>query len=73
MHTTFHLEADELNGDFIAAVKRLFKGRKIAITIEEEEDEDWLSNNATMKAILEERIKSIEAGNLIEVNLQGSL
>lgn len=73
MYTTFHLEADELNSNFVTAVKQLFQGRKIAITIEEDGDSDWLSDNPTMKAVLEERIDGIEAGNLIEVNLDDYL
>lgn len=51
MYTTFQLTTEELNNDFLLGVKKLFKGRRITLTINDElgeetlnpEQQDWIN------------------------------
>lgn len=53
---------DELDGSFTKALKTLFLGHRLRITVEPEMTEtEYLNSSATNKEILEERIKAIEA------------
>lgn len=70
MTTTYHLSANELSVDFIKSLKSLYKGKKIAITVEAEMDETeyLLASEANKKALLES-IKQVEKGQLIKVDI----
>ena len=48
---------EEIDSTFIKAVKSLFKGQKIKVTVEAEEEsyDDFLSANPPTRRILEER------------------
>jgi len=35
MYTVYHLEADDLNSDFLEALKMLFKGKSLEIVVSE--------------------------------------
>jgi len=70
MHTTFHLKASELNEEFIKAVKVLFKGRNISITIEEDMDEtEYLLSSEANRKMLEKSLENVKQGKLIEVDI----
>ena len=61
MYTSFHLNANELNDDFLKSIKALFKSKRISIIVEEVLDETQylLSTDANRKH-LEESLKSTE-------------
>jgi len=71
MNTTYHLAANELTVDILAALKKLYKGKKISITVEEEMDEtEYLLKSEANKKMLLESIKQAENGELISVNFK---
>lgn len=56
MYTTYHLtSAQEINSDFIDAIKAAFKSKPITITVQEEEGDFELSTE--IKAVLDERLE----------------
>jgi hypothetical protein len=70
MHTTFHINANELNSNFLNALKMIFKSKKISITIEEDQDEtEYLLSNPANRKMLEKSLKNADAGKLVEVNI----
>jgi hypothetical protein len=70
MHTTFHINANELNSKFLNALKMIFKSKRIAITIEEEQDEtEYLLSSLANRKLLEKSLKNADAGKLVEVNI----
>lgn len=36
MQATYHLEPDELNGDFLEALKTMFKNQRLTVTVQAE-------------------------------------
>lgn len=65
MYTTYHLtSAEDINSDFLEAVKAIFKSKPITIIVEEDHGDFELS--AEMKTILDERMLEDE-----ETYLQG--
>lgn len=63
MESTYYLNSDELNADFIKAIKTLFKNKNIAITVSVEEDEtEHLLSTDTNKRRLLESIKNVKKG-----------
>jgi len=72
MYTTYQISEQELNIDFLESVKRLFKNKKLAITIEESLDEtEYLLSNPANKKRLLNSINNIEKGkNLKTVNIK---
>jgi len=63
MESTYYLNSDELNSDFIKAVKTLFKNKKISITVSVEEDEtEYLLSNDVNKRRLLQSIKNAKKG-----------
>lgn len=70
MHTTFHINANELNSNFLNAFKMIFKSKRIAITIEEEQDEtEYLLSSPANRKLLEKSLKNADTGKLVEVNI----
>ncbi len=70
MYTAFHVNANELNENFLNGLKMIFKSKRISIIIEEEQDEtEYLLSNPANRKILEKSLKNVEAGKLIEVNI----
>jgi len=69
MTTTFELHADELDANFVKALKTLFKNRNLKITVDAEMDttEYLLSTEANRKA-LQESIEQANRGELIHVS-----
>lgn len=59
MYTTYHLtSAEEIDSDFIDAIKVTFKSKPIIITVQEDEGDFELNNE--MKAVLDERLDENE-------------
>ncbi|OGX82495.1 hypothetical protein [Hymenobacter coccineus] len=70
METTFHLNANELDANFLEALKRLFVGKDIVINVADEVDTtDYLLSDADRKAVLFKSIQEAESGALVSVNL----
>ncbi len=60
--TTIEIDhIEELSATLLRQIKRLAKGKRTKITIQFEE-EDYLTEHPQMKAILDQRIQHIEAG-----------
>ncbi len=59
MYTTYHLtSAQDINSDFLDAIKATFKSKPITIIVEEDYEGIELTNE--MKSILDERLKEDE-------------
>lgn len=70
MDVTYRLSANELTEDFIKSIKAIFKNKKIAITIEEEQDETgYLLSSEANRKMLEESLENVKKGKLIEVDI----
>ena len=70
MTATYSISRDELNADFIEAIKRTFKTEKVLIQIDEVMDEtEYLLSNPANKAKLLESLENDRNGNMIEMSL----
>ena len=70
MYTEFHLNADELDNNFINKIKKLFGSKSISIIIEEEPDEtEYLLKSEVNRKALFESIQQVEDGKLIKVKI----
>lgn len=70
MYTTFHINANELDLNFLNKVKTMFKNKPISIIIEEEQDEtEYLLQSKANRKMLLASIKQVEKGELIKINI----
>jgi hypothetical protein len=74
MYTLYKLNSDDLNENFIAAIKAQFPHQTIEIAVSElqqiEQDETtYLLSNPANKARLIEAIKQVENNQLIDVDI----
>ncbi len=70
METTFHLNANELDANFLEALKKMFTGKDIVISVATEVDTtDYLLSDADRKATLFKSVQEAESGALVSVNL----
>jgi hypothetical protein len=59
MYTTYHLtSAQEINADFLDAIKAMFKSKPITIIVHEDKGDFELDTE--MKAVLDERLEEDE-------------
>ena len=71
MTATYSISRDELNADFIEAIKSTFKAEKLFIQIDEVMDEtEYLLSNPANKTKLLESMEQIKVGNVIEMSWQ---
>ncbi|HWB62767.1 MAG TPA: hypothetical protein VG603_04590 [Chitinophagales bacterium] len=72
MDFTQHIEADKLTTEFIDYVKKVFKGKKIILTVEEEQDttEYLLSSEANREKLMKSIEQAEKGEGLIKVNLE---
>ena len=71
MITPFHLNAKELNDDFVQAIKHLFKNQALKVTVESEMDEtDFLNAVKANSDMVKKSISEFEMGDLVTVNLE---
>ena len=64
MSSTYHIQADALDENFLASLKALYKGRVLEISVEVEPDEtERILSNPTLKAKLDNALAEVEAGN----------
>lgn len=69
MYTTYRLHADELDADFIEALKTLFKGKEIEIIVSEVDETAYLFQSEANKTRLLQAAHNIETGqNLVDVS-----
>ena len=70
MTTTYHLSANDLTTDFLKSLRTLYKGKTISITVEAEMDEtEYLLASEANRNMLEESLKNVKEGKLIEVDI----
>ncbi|PIY04759.1 MAG: hypothetical protein COZ21_05745 [Bacteroidetes bacterium CG_4_10_14_3_um_filter_31_20] len=70
MYITFHINASELDFNFLNGVKAMFKNKPISIIIEEEQDEtEYLLQSDANRNMLLKSIKQAERGELIKVKI----
>lgn len=70
MYTVYHLEADDLNSDFLDALKTLFKGKSLEIVVSEFDETDYLLRSEKNKDRLLRSIAHVNSNvNLIEVEI----
>ena len=70
METTFHLNANDLDANFLEALKKLFNGKDIVISVAAEVDTtDYLLSDPARKAMLLKSIAEAGSGNLLSVKL----
>lgn len=70
MTATYSISREELNADFIEAIKRTFKTEKVFIQIDEVMDEtEYLLSNPANKAMLLESMENDRNSNMIEMSL----
>ena len=69
MQTTYRLNANELNDQFLDAVKALFKDKEIEIVVSEVDETTYLIQSEANRKRLMESIENINQGkNLIEIS-----
>ena len=70
MVTTYRLRADELDSDFIEALKTLFKDKEIEIIVSEVDETAYLLQSEANKKRLLQAVQNINTQqNLVEVSL----
>jgi len=63
MDITHHIEAEHLSPDFVEYVRRLFNGKRIRVTVEEETDDTtYLMSDPVNHARLMESMENIRKG-----------
>lgn len=71
MYTTFHINVNELDTNFLKGLKSLFRNKNVSIIVEEEQDEtEYLLASEANRKMLEQSLKNVEEGKLIEVDIE---
>lgn len=71
MYTTYRLHTDELDMQFLEALKALFEGKTIEIVVQEVDETAYLLGNEANKRRLLQAVEYVANGqNLIEVSLE---
>ncbi|MBW4605220.1 MAG: hypothetical protein KME29_38145 [Calothrix sp. FI2-JRJ7] len=71
MHTTYRLNASELDQDFLDALKATFKGKEIEIVVYEVDETAYLmASEANRKRLLKAMENIKNRSNLIEVDIE---
>ena len=69
MYTTYHLGEEELNEEFLNSVKKLFKNKRLTISIAEElEETEYLLKSSANAKRLNESIEQVKQGKFEEFN-----
>lgn len=70
MYTSFHINVNELDNNFLKALKVLFGNKSVSITVEEEQDEaEYLLQSEANRRMLYKSMKQAENGELLTVNI----
>lgn len=71
MQTIYHLRTDELDNQFLEALKTLFKDKTIKIVVDEIDETAYLLHSAANREHLLKAIAQVENGEeLVEVELE---
>ncbi|MBB1074345.1 hypothetical protein HUU62_07970 [Rhodoferax sp. 4810] len=75
MYTTYRIRADELNDDFLVALKMLFRDKMIEIAVSEVDDESadetaYLLRHPANRQRLMNAIENVRDGRVQHVNLE---
>ena len=71
MTTTFHVEASELDSNFLKKIQSLFEDKKLIITVEEDMDTtDYLLSSEANRERLKQSIQEAKDGKLISVSVE---
>ena len=71
MYTTFHINTNELDNNFLKGLKSLFRNKNVSIIVEEDQDEtEYLLASEANRKMLEQSLKNIEEGKLTEVDIE---
>ena len=71
MYTTFHINVNELDTNFLKGLKSLFRNKNVSIIVEEDQDEtEYLLASEANRKMLEQSLKNIEEGKLTEVDIE---
>lgn len=63
MTSIFHIKAEELSPDFLEALKKMFKGKNITLTVDVDMDEtDYLLQSEVNKEMLFASMKQVKDG-----------
>ena len=61
MELTYHLNADELNEEFLKTIKKLYKGKDLNVTVQVREDEtEYLLKSEINRTQLLKAVKDVE-------------
>jgi antitoxin YefM len=61
MELTYHLNANELNEDFINTIKKLYKGKDLEVTVQVKEDEtEYLLKSEANREQLLKAVKDVK-------------
>ncbi len=71
MNTTIRINANDINENIVASIKRMFKNKEIEINISEAiDDTDYLFASQENRRIIEERMKNVDNGeNLVNISI----
>jgi len=70
MYTEFHLNAAELDLNFLQKLKQMFGNKSISIIVEEEPDEtEYLLKSENNRNMLLESMRQADNGELIKVKI----
>jgi len=70
MYTVYHLKADELDTQFLEALKTLFKDKTIEIVVTEVDETAYLLHSDANRERLLQAVEHVNDGeNLVEVEL----
>ena len=71
MTTTIELNANELNINLLEALKSMFQGQRIKLTVDVEMDEtDYLNKSEANRLALEKSIAQLRSGRLKTVSIE---
>ena len=74
MTATYTISREELNVDFIEAIKRTFKTEKVLIQIDEVMDEtEYLLSTPANKDFLEKSILQVKNGEVLKLDIEDYL
>lgn len=62
MHTTYQIEADDLDQNFLDSIKTLFKHKKIEIRVAELDETEYLLHSSANRDHLLGAIEDVEGG-----------
>ncbi len=61
METTFKINTDLLNADFVEGVKKLFPHKTVEITIQPADKTEYILSNPVYAQVLQDRIETYKA------------